>query len=168
VEAGTHQKLIQITGNSPLGLCLRSKSHCKRECLLCDSSMATPVNLTIEHQDSSRTGLVSSFGGHQRSYGTVKEHTGPTYRTRHSSLLQHEVQEGDTFAGLALKYSVTVRLRAKHLLKEVSGVLFMFVIKYLDGGVPKCPLLMTEGGCILWATSQPRHRPMSKNSLLYA
>ena len=73
--------------------------------------MAAPANLTVEHKNSSRVGLVSSFGG-QRSYGTVKV-ASPSlnHRTRHSSLLDHEVQEGDTFQGLALKYSVTVRLK---------------------------------------------------------
>jgi len=64
--------------------------------------MATPVNLTIEHQDSSRTGLVSSFGGHQRSYGTVKEHTGPTYRT-------------DTQVSCSTKYKKEILSRGWHL-----------------------------------------------------
>ena len=73
--------------------------------------MAAPANLTVEHKNSSRVGLVSSFGS-QRSYGTVKV-ASPSLnpRTRHSSILEHKVQESDTFQGLALKYSVTVRLK---------------------------------------------------------
>lgn len=59
-----------------------------------------------ETRSPSKRGLVSSQNG-QRSYGTVKQ-LSSSFRRSGISVITHNLEEGDTIQGLAVKYSVTV------------------------------------------------------------